>query len=68
LLTDGVTEAENQQQAPYGVERALACFEGRIENAAMVCAQLHADVKRFTAGAPPSDDLTIMAIRFTGRE
>jgi serine phosphatase RsbU (regulator of sigma subunit)/CHASE2 domain-containing sensor protein len=69
LLTDGVTEAENEQQAPYGVERALACFtEARIADAATVCAELHADVKRFTAGAPASDDLTIMAIRFTGKE
>ncbi len=65
LLTDGVTEAENEQQARYGVERALACFaEARAPDAAAACAQLHADVKRFTAGAPASDDLTILAIRF----
>ena len=69
LLTDGVTEAENAQQAPYGVERALACFaEAGVVDAATVCAQLHADVKLFIAGAAPSDDLTIMAIRFTGKE
>ena len=28
------------------------------------CTRLHADVKKFTAGAPPSDDLTILALRF----
>lgn len=65
LITDGVTEAENEHQAQYGVSRAIECFAAeRAADAAAACARLHADVKKFTAGAPASDDLTIVAIRF----
>ena len=67
FITDGVTEAENQHQARYGAVRALECFTGtRSADAAEACVKLHADVKKFTAGAAPSDDLTILAIRFLG--
>jgi serine phosphatase RsbU (regulator of sigma subunit) len=45
--------------------RALECFtKERIGDAAQACTRLHEDVKKFTAGAPASDDLTILAIRF----
>jgi len=65
LVTDGVTEAENQDQAQYGIMRVLDCFTKEpIADAAQACGKLHDDVKNFTAGAPPSDDLTILAIRF----
>ena len=65
LMTDGVTEAENKHQAQYGTMRALECFtKERIGDAAQACSRLHEDVKKFTAGAPASDDLTILAIRF----
>jgi adenylate cyclase len=64
LITDGVSEAENGQQACYGTARMIECFAKIPSDAAAACMQLHADVKRFTAGAPPSDDLAIVAIRF----
>src|SRR5262249_61795039 len=65
LVTDGVTEAENEHQAQYGTMRLLQYFTGkRIADAAQACARLHEDVNKFTAGAPASDDLTILAIRF----
>ena len=65
FITDGVTEAENEHQARYGASRAIQCFaEERAADAAAACTRLHADVKEFTAGAPPSDDLTILALRF----
>jgi adenylate cyclase len=64
LITDGVSEAEDGQQAAYGTARILECFAKTPPDAAAACMQLHADVKRFTAGAPPSDDLAIVAIRF----
>ena len=65
LITDGVSEAEDRHQARYGMGRAIDCFTGeRTADAAAACAKLHADVKKFTAGAPPSDDLAIVAIRF----
>jgi serine phosphatase RsbU (regulator of sigma subunit) len=65
LITDGVTEAENEHQARYGAERAIECFaREHSADAAGVCVRLHEDVKKFIAGAPPSDDLTIVAVRF----
>jgi serine phosphatase RsbU (regulator of sigma subunit) len=65
FITDGVSEAEDARQAQYGTTRVLECFTGASPvDAASVCERLHADVKRFTAGAAPSDDLTIVALRF----
>jgi serine phosphatase RsbU (regulator of sigma subunit) len=65
LMTDGVTEAENHNQDRYGKARAIECFAGESPaDATTACKKLHADVKKFTAGAPPSDDLAILAIRF----
>ena len=65
LVTDGVTEAENEHQAQYGTMRLLQYFTGEsIADAAQACARLQEDVSKFTARAPASDDLTILAIRF----
>lgn len=65
FMTDGVSEAENQHRARYGSVRAIECFAGtRAADAAEACVKLHADVKKFTAGAAPSDDLTILAVGF----
>jgi CHASE2 domain-containing sensor protein/serine phosphatase RsbU (regulator of sigma subunit) len=67
LFTDGVTEAMNVEKQLYGMERArkrvsLASHDGP---AALVRA-LYDDIKRFAAGAPPSDDITILAVRWLG--
>jgi serine phosphatase RsbU (regulator of sigma subunit) len=68
MITDGVTEAQDGNQNLYGLPRALAYLAGmeqRSHNPATICQGLYTDVKRFTSGALPSDDITIMAIRFT---
>jgi serine phosphatase RsbU (regulator of sigma subunit)/CHASE2 domain-containing sensor protein len=67
LMTDGVTEAADRQYNMYGSARLLECLSGneRPHTATLVCEKLYADVKRFTEGAPASDDITIMALRFT---
>jgi len=65
LITDGVSEAEDNQQRQYGSESVIETLAAEFPGtAAAACEKLRADVKRFTAGAPASDDLTIMAIRF----
>jgi serine phosphatase RsbU (regulator of sigma subunit) len=65
LITDGITEAENSAQAQYGLARTLQCLAKEPSgSAAAVCHKLHADVKNFTAGAPPSDDLTLLAVGY----
>ena len=65
LITDGITEAENSRQAQYGLARTLQCL-ARMEHSAppRFARRLHADVKTFTAEAPPSDDLTLLAVGF----
>jgi serine phosphatase RsbU (regulator of sigma subunit) len=68
LITDGVTEAQDRMRNLYGRAQAqayLAALEQERSSAAATCRGLYADVKRFTTGAPPSDDITILAIRFT---
>jgi serine phosphatase RsbU (regulator of sigma subunit) len=67
LMTDGVTEAADRQYNMYGSARLLECLSGngRPHTATLVCEKLYADVKRFTESAPASDDITIMALRFT---
>lgn len=67
LYTDGVTEAMNPAEELFGDERLLATLEslaGRppAETAAAVMEK----VGEFTAGAPPSDDLTIMVLHYKG--
>ena len=68
LITDGVTEAQNPEQHFYSLARALAylttAHQGQYTPAS-ACQGLYDDVKRFANGAPPSDDITIVAIRFT---
>jgi serine phosphatase RsbU (regulator of sigma subunit) len=70
LMTDGVTEAHNPQQMLYGFERVMAycrAIQDEYEKRSIiaVCQGLYDDVKRFAHDAEPSDDIAIMAIRFT---
>jgi serine phosphatase RsbU (regulator of sigma subunit) len=67
MITDGVTEAWDSAEKFYGLARVLG-YLASVElgqcSAATVCEGLYKEVKRFTDGAAPSDDITIMAIRF----
>ena len=66
LITDGVTEAEDHRQGQFGLARTLQCLAGAPRlSAAGICHKLHAEVKHFTMGAVPSDDLTLLAVRFS---
>jgi len=67
LLSDGVTEAQDPAENLYGRERILTYMKGLkpVKNRAeRVCRGLYEDVKRFSADAVQSDDITIMAVRF----
>lgn len=71
MITDGVTEAENAMKNFYGMPRVwnhLRSVDLRHSGAASICEGLYEDVKRFTDGAAPSDDITIMAIGFGSPE
>jgi len=66
VFTDGVTEAENLAQEQYGKARLDSVLSGIDPGATArelldaVCASVHA----FAAGREPSDDLTLMVLRW----
>jgi adenylate cyclase len=67
MITDGVTEAQDSAQNFYGLPRVLTyltTMKERQRPAADACQGIYEDVKRFSQGLPPSDDITIVAVRF----
>jgi serine phosphatase RsbU (regulator of sigma subunit) len=65
LLSDGVTEAHDPDKALFGKERVLAALGREADPAAAIAALLQA-VAGFVRGAPPADDVTVLAVRFAG--
>lgn len=63
IYTDGVTEAVDLGGALFGEERLASLFASteNVTAAAAVRTVLH-DVERFSLGAPPADDLTMLAL------
>ena len=70
LYTDGVTEASDHALAMYTEERLLACLHAleSASTAASTIAAIHLDVQTFVAGAEPSDDITMLALTWHGKE
>ncbi len=68
LYTDGITEATNQVNEPYGEERLLAALQttARLELTEMLRA-IRAEVVGHANGAPQSDDVTMIAIKYRGQ-
>ena len=67
VVSDGITEAMNESQELYGAAR-LEKVVGNLAagNApAAVVASLREDVARFAGNAPLSDDVTLLALRWT---
>ena len=64
VFTDGVTEAENEEDEQYSDERLEQYLAG-IDNVTPEEAgrELVDDIMKFTMGAPQSDDITILMIR-----
>nr|WP_241093535.1 SpoIIE family protein phosphatase [Xanthomonas sp.] len=60
--TDGITEAMDADNRPYGSARLLAAVRGGVDAQAQ-CARVLDDVHAFTGEAPRSDDITLLAIR-----
>jgi sigma-B regulation protein RsbU (phosphoserine phosphatase) len=64
LYTDGVSEAADPGQAHFGDERLVACFpDGPGRSAGDSVDRVLRAVRAFAAGAPQSDDITILALR-----
>lgn len=64
LYTDGVTEAETHDMSMYGEDRLLHCLNTSTSRLSSdLVTAVFASVHEFAAGAPQSDDITVLAIR-----
>ncbi|RQD58455.1 MAG: HAMP domain-containing protein [Desulfonatronovibrio sp. MSAO_Bac4] len=67
LYTDGVTEAMNVRQELFSDERLLEQAEKiKDKNAENFVRDIGVDVVKFADGAPQSDDITMLMLRFNG--
>jgi sigma-B regulation protein RsbU (phosphoserine phosphatase) len=67
LYTDGASEAQDGSGAFFGVERLVATAAGlRHETAPALTARVLEAVRGFAGGAPQSDDITILTLRYLG--
>ena len=66
VVTDGVTEAMNPRREFFSAERlgASLTWLGDVTDPDRIVAKVREDVTRFADGAEPSDDLTLLALRW----
>ncbi len=68
VYTDGVTEATNANDELFGEDRLLASLNAyKNEDVESICKKVHKDVDAFVGEAPQFDDITVLAIRYVGR-
>ena len=67
LITDGATEAQDASQALLGLEGVVSALRGEVAMPAPARATDLADrIRAFEGETEPSDDLTILTLRFRG--
>jgi phosphoserine phosphatase RsbU/P len=67
LYTDGITEAMNDEHHLFTLDRLVACLDRSPALSARELAdQIGVAVREFTAGAPQSDDVTLMILKYQG--
>jgi phosphoserine phosphatase RsbU/P len=65
LYSDGLTEAQDVEGREYGIERLTDVVrQSKSNSPATLVEACLSDWRRFRAGAPRNDDLTVMAIRW----
>ena len=65
VITDGATEAANERNELFGVEGVLSALESvRGQSAPNRVNHLAREVRLFEGNTDPSDDLTILALRY----
>ncbi len=65
--TDGVTEAMNREQAMFTQRRLRESVAGmEAVEAAQLVRALHAEIRAFAQGAPQSDDIAVLALKYRG--
>ena len=67
MVSDGVTEAMNERLDLYGAQRLDAVLGATLPGAPVsrVVSAVHEDVRRFVGAALASDDLTLLALRWS---
>ncbi len=70
LLTDGITEAMNENKELYSMERVRTLLNSLPLNQHpnSFLTALREDVRAFVGNAEPSDDLTLLVLRWQGAE
>ena len=64
VYTDGLNEAENQQQEQFGDERLLDILRHTdFEHSHQVIERLQSEVELHRDGAEPNDDLTMLCLQ-----
>lgn len=64
LYTDGVTEATNERDEEYGVERLMACVEAsRSRSSREIIDTVVREVTAFAGTHPQHDDITLMVLK-----
>lgn len=63
-LSDGLIEANNGDDEPFGYEATVTALEGSAHSAREVRDRLLAAVERHAGGEPPEDDRTLVAMRY----
>ena len=67
LYTDGITEARNNEGAFFGEERLINVFNKKDYTCTIeLHHQIKDEVAQFVNGAPQSDDITILTLRYQG--
>jgi serine phosphatase RsbU (regulator of sigma subunit)/hemoglobin-like flavoprotein len=61
LFTDGIDEAKSPGGEEYGAERLAACIE-RSRTESDIGPAVLEEVRAFSAGRPPSDDIALMTV------
>jgi serine phosphatase RsbU (regulator of sigma subunit)/CHASE2 domain-containing sensor protein len=64
LVTDGITEAQDPAGELYGRKKVTAVVASNGGSAVSLCEGLRDSVRAFEAGVDPTDDLTVMALRY----
>ena len=66
LYTDGLTEAKNRQRKQFGLDRVHAVLKDATDlSPEQLLEKMTQEVHAFVEGAEQSDDLTMLAIRYT---
>lgn len=69
VYTDGVPEAENEDEEQYGLDRFLSVLNNNKESEPQKLLEaVTEDVELFTQDQPQFDDLTMLCIHYKGKE